>query len=170
MSRRWSSVFNFPSPFPPLSSNATARRSGWTTLSYSRIRSFFSAHRQRVNPTPCRILPTFRRHFVSVPSSSTRPLFWQKLFSRRKLMTHCAIHTLLTIDATSRYLKKNVLTVEHFSSFRLICVSLHTRVNRFLYINFKGDVFVCSTLVGETISTYLVFRELMDLRRALFFT
>ncbi|TGZ47604.1 hypothetical protein DBV15_03449 [Temnothorax longispinosus] len=33
--------------------------------------SFFSAHRRRVNRTPRRILPTFRRHFVNVPRMST---------------------------------------------------------------------------------------------------
>lgn len=32
---------------------------------------FFSAHRRRVNRTPRRILPTFRRHFVNVPRMST---------------------------------------------------------------------------------------------------
>lgn len=88
MSLRRSSVFLisfFSHPSLPLSCLLyveTTGRSGWTTLSRALLDpSFFSAHRRRVNRTPRRILPTFRRHFVNVPRMSTASS-GQKWFAR----------------------------------------------------------------------------------------
>lgn len=116
---------------------------------------FFSAHRRRVNRTPHRILPTFRRHFVNVPRMSTASSgqewsagIHQWLMDERKRdslvsilypawICSCAILTVITITRClpRRYITSNIKLIRTVGCPSLIYSRQKEEVDRWILSN-----------------------------------